>query len=145
MVAYFGAAKLAGAGKAALLTIFGGGLKDGIKRWRQRKPTPKEIEKFPMATLLHLGKEFQQVINPAILDQIDEEYVQYLIELLEKGNLCVDDPKVMNINQWIQSDKGFGLCKKASEYTKSELLPGDISESKFHDNWRMYLLTEEKK
>ena len=172
LVSLVAAGHIMGAAAAGLLSMFGVGIWKGLKKWRQRKPTPEEIEKFPMATLLHMGSEFQNTLNPKLIDQIDEEYVEYLKGLLSKGKVCLSDPAVLSINEWIQSDEGYGLCKKASEYTKSELLPGEggrdygenpltpeeraeedkelaaykarQNESKFHDDWRNFLLTEEK-
>jgi hypothetical protein len=114
--------------------------------------TEKGLEAF--VDLINIAEPFQQVFTDKIKENIDDQYLIYLRK--HHPDDCIE--KVMNINQFIQ--KHYKLClgkypsARPAQYQVAGGAGHDLggidrpfpatNESKFHDNWRNFLLTEEK-
>ena len=114
--------------------------------------TEKGLEAF--VDLINIAEPFQEVFSEPKKKRIDDEYLIYLRR--NHPYDCMD--KVLNINQFIQ--KHYKLCRddypsaRPIQYQAAGGGGHDLTgidrqfpktnESKFHDDWRNFLLTEEK-
>ena len=127
--------------------------------WIQ-EPSEQELANSPFLDKLDIHHVFKTAIGSKNLQVPREKWMKKVEEVVENleakyGDVCIKDlddvlaDKIPDINMFIQDE--LDLCHDEEVYQGDGALginkfgPYGIPESKFHDNWRDFLLTEEKK
>ena len=143
---------------------------DIAQKWRSNQPSESILDNNPFLDALDWHPKFTDRLSDEVLDEVMNAWgAKIKAELSDAGDRCVDeidDIAITDINAFTQ--EYLELCKDEAAYEGRPDAPGaptsaalqgaadageaaamgmgygHFEESKFHDDWRNFLFTEEK-